>query len=155
MSAEKKDVAKLLSSGKSVEISPEGYSMYPLIIPGRDWVTIQPFVRQRDRVRVGDVILFRRQTGLLVIHRVWRVLPQGAMFCGDNQTELEGVIFYNQMLGRVSHIKRKGKRFSVGNPLYRLYVLFWIPTRRLRPAMHVVAEFFRTIRRLILREDKR
>ena len=143
---EKVDIEKLLLSGQKARISPEGYSMYPLIIPGRDHVELEPFVKQRDYVRRGDVLLYRRDTGLLVLHRVHRIDPEGRLyFCGDNQSEIEGPLMVRQVIGRVSRINRKGLEFSVRNPIYRLYSRIWIITRPLRPLMHTVAQAFRNM----------
>ena len=53
--SEKIKITDLLSEEKSVQIKPIGYSMYPLIVPGRDEVIISP-IRGRKLHR-GDVLL--------------------------------------------------------------------------------------------------
>lgn len=35
------DIEKLLEQGKRLRIKPRGYSMYPLIVPGRDEVFVE------------------------------------------------------------------------------------------------------------------
>ena len=143
---EKIDIAKLLEEGHKARISPEGYSMYPLIIPGRDHVELEPFVKQRDKLHRGDILLYRRDTGLLVLHRVHRIDPQGRLyFCGDNQSDLEGPIMQRQVLGKVSRINRKGREFSTHNVRYKFYSGFWIISRPLRPLMHTVAQGLRNL----------
>ena len=52
------DLEKLLNDGAIIRIKPQGYSMYPLFIPGRDEALIQ-------QVPIGylqrnDVVLYRR-----------------------------------------------------------------------------------------------
>ena len=46
------DIEEVLSEGKAVQIKPRGYSMYPMMIPGRDEAVIEP-VNIKD-VRRGD-----------------------------------------------------------------------------------------------------
>ena len=39
---EKTDIEKIIKEGSSVQVSPQGFSMYPLLFPGRDEVIIEP-----------------------------------------------------------------------------------------------------------------
>ena len=41
------DIEKLLEQGKRLRIKPRGYSMYPLIVPGRDEVFVERVSRNR------------------------------------------------------------------------------------------------------------
>ena len=38
----KYDIEQLLATGHPIRIKPQGYSMYPLFIPGRDEAVIEP-----------------------------------------------------------------------------------------------------------------
>ena len=35
------DIEQLLAEGKTIRIKPQGYSMYPLFVPGRDEASIE------------------------------------------------------------------------------------------------------------------
>ena len=70
-----------LAKHDTIMIEPKGYSMYPLFVPGRDKAVITA-IGQRKGKR-GDVLLFRRDDGLLVLHRVCRVKPDGYYMVGD------------------------------------------------------------------------
>lgn len=133
MKNEKIDVEQLLKDGQSVELYPQGYSMYPLVIPGRDRVVIAPFIRQRDHIRKGDVLLYRRVGSILVLHRVCGVNAKGVFFVGDNQKEVEGPIAYSQILGRAEAFVRKGHRISVHHPIYVFCTGLWLFLRPVRP----------------------
>lgn len=133
MEKEKKDLAELLAKGQTVEIYPQGNSMYPLVIPGRDRVVLAPFVRQRDRIRRGDVLLFRRENSILVLHRVCRVTQEGVYFVGDNQRVVEGPIAPSQILGRSVGFVRRGHRISIHHPLYVIFTGAWLLFLPLRP----------------------
>ncbi|MCD7738929.1 MAG: hypothetical protein LUH58_07820 [Lachnospiraceae bacterium] len=133
---EKKDIAKLLSEGKAVQIFPQGYSMYPLFIPGRDEAVIIP--ADPGKLRRGDVVLYRREGGLLVLHRLRRRTEEGLYFAGDNQTQEEGPLKSEQVIGVLAAFVRKGRRVSVRNPVYRLLSLLWMelmPVRGLLRAL--------------------
>lgn len=138
MNAAKKNVEELLSCGHSVEIYPQGYSMYPLVRPGRDRVVLEPFVRQRDKIRRGDVLLFRRRNSILVLHRVYSVKPDGVYFVGDNQVEIEGPISNHMILGKSVAFIRENRRISVHHPLYVFFTRLWMLLRPFRPIISKV-----------------
>ena len=77
-----------LQNGNDVEIYPSGTSMFPLINPPNDSVVLRSI--KDTRLKSGDIILYRRESGLLVLHRLCRIRQDGYYFTGDNQTELEG-----------------------------------------------------------------
>ena len=58
------NLEQLLREGNIIRIKPQGYSMYPLFIPGRDEALIQ----QTDYTDChrNDVVLYRRDQGILV-----------------------------------------------------------------------------------------
>ena len=63
------DIEKLLEQGKRLRIKPRGYSMYPLIVPGRDEVFVERV--SPESLRRGDVVLYRRRDeNILVLHRI-------------------------------------------------------------------------------------
>lgn len=67
-----------------------GISMYPLLTEGKDMVRLVPFNEARQP-REGDVVLFERNDGQLILHRIMSV--QGDVFdiCGDNCQKGEAV----------------------------------------------------------------
>lgn len=114
-----------------IQIEPKGYSMYPLFVPGRDHAVISAIANHK--VKRGDVLLFRREDGLLVLHRVWKVKEDGLYMVGDNQESIEGPINNNQVLGILVQMLRKGKRISTRNILYKCYARTWLFLRPVRP----------------------
>lgn len=131
------NIEALLAEGKSIRIHPQGYSMYPLFIPGRDEAVIAPV--EGDALKRGDVVLYRRKGSILVLHRIWKRTPEGFYMVGDNQKELEGPLKREQIKGVLCQVIRKGKCFSVKNPLYRLPAAVWLNLRPLRPALSKAA----------------
>ncbi len=151
MQTYKQDIEKLLAEGNYIQIKPQGYSMYPVLVPGRDEVVVAP-VRDVTCLKRGDVVLYRRlfvdgEKDILVLHRIWKVNEQGIYLVGDNQKEIEGPLKQEQMLGIAKEIVRKGKHISVQNPIYKLLTGIWLTLRPMRPFISkVVAKiknFFR------------
>lgn len=67
------DLEQLLREGNLIRIKPQGYSMYPLFIPGRDEALIQ----QTDGTDChrNDVVLYRRDQGIFSFSSVTPRFP--------------------------------------------------------------------------------
>lgn len=107
-----------LLENHTIQVQPQGYSMYPLFVPGRDSAVIEK--ADCDRLKKGDVILYRRENGILVLHRICRITKDGFYTVGDNQTAVEGPLTASQISGKLIHIIRNGHSFSVNHPVYRI-----------------------------------
>lgn len=123
----------VLAKHGTIQIEPKGYSMYPLFVPGRDFAVISAIGNHRPKR--GDVLLFRREDSLLVLHRVCRVKSDGLYLVGDNQEEVEGPIKQEQVLGILVQMVRKGKHFSTHNIIYKCYARLWLFLRPVRPCI--------------------
>lgn len=136
------DVEALLRQGVSVQIPPSGWSMYPLIVPGRDQAVVEP--ADGARLRRGDVALYRRPGSILVIHRVWKRTDEGLWFVGDNQSAVEGPLPPQVVCGVMTAVVRKGRTIRVSSPLYRLLSGAWLV---LRPLRRVIARAVHALKR--------
>lgn len=125
------DLERLLAEGKVIQIKPEGYSMYPLLVPGRDKVLIEQI--STERLRRGDVVLYRRKSGILVLHRIWKHDSKGFYMVGDNQTRIEGPLKPQQIKGKMTGIIRNGRQISAEDWRYRLVSGLWLWLRPARP----------------------
>ncbi|MDE6699767.1 MAG: S24/S26 family peptidase [Acetatifactor sp.] len=124
---------ELLLEGRTIQFQPIGYSMYPLFVPGRDQAVVAPI---RDTVPGrGDVVLYRRDGGILVLHRIWKRGRDGFYLVGDNEHQIEGPLRRDQIKGILVGIVRKGRYFSVNNLLYRAASGLWLWLRPLRPKL--------------------
>ena len=119
-----------LLENHAIQVQPQGYSMYPLFVPGRDSAVIEK--ADCDRLKKGDVILYRRENGILVLHRICRITKDGFYTVGDNQTAVEGPLTASQISGKLIHIIRNGHSFSVNHPVYRILSGFWLFLRPVR-----------------------
>ena len=111
----------------SAQLPVTGSSMSPTLRGGRDLVRLE----KSCSFHRGDVILYRRESGQYVLHRIIGEEKETLICCGDRQTEKETVL-PGQVLAVVTAFCRKGVWRKTDAPLYRLYVQLWMimPLRR-------------------------
>lgn len=132
----KQDIEMLLAQGNAVQFKPQGYSMYPLFVPGRDEAVVKPV--EMSRLKRGDVVLYRRDESILVLHRIWKRRGDQFYLVGDNQKEIEGPLRPDQMRGILVSIIRKGRQFSTENIVYHFLACIWLWLRPFRPIISCV-----------------
>jgi hypothetical protein len=138
----KKNIEELLAAGHTIRLHPLGYSMYPLFVPGRDEAIIAPLGERKPRR--GDVVLYRREQGILVLHRIQRITKKGIYFVGDNQTEVEGPLRPDQVRGILVAFVRKGKYTRTTQPLYAVFSRIWLIFRPMRRPIQLAGHFLRS-----------
>ena len=138
------DIEQLLASGTTIKIKPKGYSMYPLFVPGRDEACIER--TDFSSLKRGDVILYRRDKSILVLHRIWKITGNSFYMVGDNQTEIEGPLRADQLRGKLTGFVRNGKFVDVKNPIYRFLSGLWLFLRPLRPCAWKLTACVRKLR---------
>ena len=84
-------------------------------------------------VKRCDVILYRRNDGSFVLHRVIGKGKLGYKLCGDNQLAVEYPVKPEDVVAKVTSFERKGKEYSVKVIWYRLYSFLWCWLIWLRP----------------------
>lgn len=80
--------------------SPKGNSMHPLIKQCFHVVHL----KRAEKIRKFDILLYQRDNGNFVIHRVMKTKGDTLTMCGDNQIYKEKGIRFNQVLGIVSSL---------------------------------------------------
>ena len=129
-------LTEVIASGGEFELYPRGTSMLPLIREGRDSVVLSAL----KEPRVGDIVLYRRDNGQYILHRI--IGKEGSTFtlCGDSQTKPEADIGESQMIARVVAMTVNGHTFSCDSEKYRKWVRKWLrmPYRRLCLLSHRV-----------------
>ncbi|MBP3236409.1 MAG: S24/S26 family peptidase [Bacteroidales bacterium] len=120
------------NEGREVSLVISGSSMAPFLIHHRDSVLLGPIDRQLIR---GDIVLYQRDNGQYVLHRIQRVHADGCYdTIGDAQTESEIGIRRNQIFAIVKNVKRKGKWIGLSSFWWHFFERTWmdiIPLRRL------------------------
>lgn len=119
-----------LENGGRANLTVTGSSMMPLFYNRRDSVVLIPADKPQKK---GEIILYRRDNGQYVLHRIIRVRNGEYTCSGDNQYEEETVL-QHQLIGVVDSFVRKGKHYDRNHPGYRLYQAVWVglfPLRRI------------------------
>ena len=150
------EIEPLLKAGACIQIYPQGYSMYPFIDPRRDEVVLAG-IEEGSALRRGDVVLYRRENGMLVLHRIYKIGQDGLYLLGDHQTAIEGPVRREQVKGKMTGRVRDGRYMDVGNPGYRMLSVVWLWLRPARRAIMVPAARLRRMVRFALfrRNNKR
>lgn len=146
MQTGKADIEQLIREGRTVQIFPEGTSMYPMLVPGRDEAVIGP--ADIRSLRRGAVILYRRSGGPLVLHRLVKRDASGFYAVGDNQTDIEGPLPEEQLRGVLTAFVRKGRHISASNPLYRALAALWLFLLPVRGTLFKVARGLRRLEKI-------
>ena len=111
-----------LENGGRARLTVTGRSMLPLLRAYRDAVELIPVSGEQEK---GKIILYRRDNGQYVLHRIVRKTAEGYICCGDNEAAREPVE-QRQLLAVVDGLIRKGKRVALNNLSYRMYVGLWV-----------------------------
>jgi hypothetical protein len=109
----------------------EGISMRPLIRSGIDAVHI---IKKPETQKKGDVVLYKRDDGQLVMHRIVAVKKDNYTLCGDHEIFREKGIREDQILGVMAGFFRGTRYVDCSRIGCRLYSILWrslYPVRRL------------------------
>lgn len=129
-------LCELAEKGETVSTVVSGGSMLPFLAGNRDFVFLQ---RPQKKLKKGDIILFTRENGEYVLHRIKHIRPDGYYLIGDRQTSVEGPVLEQQIRCVVTKARRKGKIISPKNFCWKFFSVFWIRAIFLRPAVFAVA----------------
>ena len=115
-------IREVLDSGGEFTLYPRGTSMLPLIVQGRDSVTLE---QPQGALHRGDIAFYQRENGQYVLHRVIAADGETYTMCGDNQLTPEYGVKPEQIIAKAAYITRKGSKITPRSLPYRLYVLLW------------------------------
>ncbi|MFQ8601084.1 MAG: PqqD family peptide modification chaperone [Oscillospiraceae bacterium] len=124
-------VEPLLAQGHSFRVCPKGDSMFPFLISGRDSALLGK--KPAEALRRGDIVLFQRPDRSLILHRIIRRKNGVFFIVGDNETDIEGPVYPEQIKAAAVSIVRDGRDRlrCMGIPVCSG---LWFLLRRFRPA---------------------
>lgn len=112
----------VMDTGAAAPLVISGNSMSPFLIHGRDTVYLSKIHRP---LKKGDMILYRRDSGAYVLHRICAV-GETYTLVGDAQQEKEPGIRQDQILALVTAVQRKGKLLKKGSFWWDFFEKVWI-----------------------------
>lgn len=105
-------------------VPTKGTSMWPLLKEGESRVQIA--ARDGRQLKKGDVILYRRKDGALVLHRIMQIGEADTfLVCGDHQWKPDEPVKEEQILAVAQAFFRNGHYIDENTRWYRLYKKFW------------------------------
>ena len=138
-----------LKTGGLVSFTSTGTSMMPMLKHKRDIVILEPVT---NLLHVHDVVLYRRDSGQYVLHRIVGREPNGDyILCGDNQFMLEHHISRKQMIGRLQSFTHNGRRIACTLPSYKAYVALLPLLRFIKHGLLVCRGYASALKRRIRR----
>lgn len=118
---------ELAAAGHEVSVVIAGGSMLPFLAHGRDTIVFSAPDTEKQPIRRGDMVFYRRDDGRYVMHRVIRAEKDGTYtIIGDAQTCPERGIRAEQIFARVTGVQRKGKWLREGDFLWDFFARVWI-----------------------------
>lgn len=123
------NVSELNKRGRYLSV-PAGISMEPLFHNKKNVVEVAV---PTEPVRKRDMVLYIREDGTSVIHRVVGIKEGGYVIRGDNCFSDEFVPA-DQIAGVCTRFYRNGRWIQTSDPLYRMYSFVWCasyPVRKL------------------------
>lgn len=100
----------------------KGVSMMPLLRQDKDLMIIEK--KKEGQLKNHDAVLFLRGNGQYVLHRILKVREKDYWIVGDNCVSGE-YVKEEQIIGVLTAVVRDGKKITVDDRKYRLYVWLW------------------------------
>ncbi len=122
-------IKEVVSGGGKFSFKVTGGSMFPLLIEGRDSVILEKV----DTLKAGDIILYQRDDGNYVLHRIVKIKGGELYLCGDAQFVVEYPIRYDQVIAVVTAFVRGGETIKITDLKYKFYTKVWCHTLKSRP----------------------
>lgn len=133
-------VCRMIGEGReNVPVPILGDSMRPFLRSGDfAYLTALP-----DRIKPGDILLFRRENHRYVLHRVYKIRKDGnLLLLGDSQLTTEAVLA-NQLRAKVSFVRRANQDCRPGSFRWWFFAGPWLRLARWRPQIAKLLALFR------------
>lgn len=130
-------ILPVLNEGHTLKIPLSGLSMFPLIKGGRDEAVLSS--TKGKKLKCGDIVLYAREDGTHVLHRIHHLKNDDFFMLGDAHTSIEGPIKRKYVLAVAEAIIRKGKEISCNRVDFRIISTIWLIVRPVRPVIMRVA----------------
>lgn len=140
-------IQERLEAGESVQFTPQGISMQPMLQGGRDQVILSPLP---EKLKKYDLPLYRRDDGQFVLHRIVKV-GQTYTCIGDHQFIFETGVRPEWMIALATGVIRKGKYYSLDGFGYWAYCRLWHWTRPIRHFAYWCCSILRAVIRRLKR----
>ena len=128
---------QMLPLAESLPLRVTGSSMAPFLVHRRDTVWLSSI---RSELKPGDMVLYQRDSGRYILHRICKAKGDRYTLIGDAHTVMEPGVRRDQIFARVCQVERKGKIIKPGSFWWEFFARVWIhliPLRR--PLLRMVS----------------
>ena len=125
-------IKEAIENGKDVRLTVTGFSMYPLLRGGSDDVILT----KPEKIKKYDVVLFERENGEYIFHRVIKKKGNILTIAGDNEIKKEYPVLEEKVIASMKAFVRSGKVYGKNVLWYRLYSAVWL---FIFPLRHIAA----------------
>ena len=138
--SEKTTYEQILAEKGKLIYTTVGRSMRPFIRSQEDLVVVEK--KEAGQYRKYDAVLYRRDTGKYVLHRIVKVRPDSYVMCGDNCWQLEYGITDRHILGVLTQVLRKDTVLDVNSDSYRRKIRLWCGLYPVRAVVLYIRELY-------------
>lgn len=118
---ELQSMGEVLKTSEEASSLTQGYSMYPMLRPHQDIVTVK---RVDGELKKGDVVLYPGSDGNYILHRIMRIKNDVFIIRGDNNYFTE-IVKKEKVIGILKEFFRGGKYIDCSNnKKYKLYTFY-------------------------------
>ena len=132
----------LLENGQEMPLPVQGSSMAPFLVDRRDMVWLRS---PAERLKTGDIVLYQRENGQYILHRIHSVQDGTFTLVGDGHHVLEPGIRREQIFGQVVRAWRKDRNQQPGSFCWEFFARVWIRMIPLRPLILSVYSGFKKV----------
>lgn len=126
---------EVISSGASFRFYPNGTSMQPTIKQGEDSVELS----SPENLTTLDAVLYQRENGQYVLHRIVKEHKNHFDMCGDNQIEIEKNVEKFRVIAKVTGIYRGEKYISCNDTDFKTEIKnLYRKKKRQRIRSHII-----------------
>ncbi len=113
-------IKESIKDGGQFVFYPSGISMLPTIVGGKDCVVLV----EADVLHKYDLVLYKRDGGQYVLHRIMKIDGTKLAMCGDNQLYYEYNIDKEQIIAKADEIRKENGKTIGGSDLRKgVYIL--------------------------------
>ncbi len=122
-------------------IETKGTSMQPMLVSGRDKVCIE---KLKNKPKKHDVILYKRNDGTFILHRVKKAYKNSYAMWGDNHAYVEYGVTNEQIFGILVGYYKCEKYINIKKSFkYKLYKFFWCNSLIVRKVIFKLRRIFK------------
>lgn len=125
------EIRELISEGRTVSLTVKGNSMNPFLVSMRDQMTLGPW--KDEDIRKGCVALVKDNRNNYLIHRIIERNGNSVTLLGDGNVGFTETATFDNIIGVMYSVTRKGRVWTTESVVWRLYSWFWMfltPVRR-------------------------